>query len=68
MKHTAFHLPVTCYMVVLFCMSHFLRYAPKFLPSGQSMVFSRAPGQLGFPIQACCVINATYLLHVTSIA
>ena len=37
------------------------------LPSGQSMITSRIPGQQGFPIWACCVISTTHSLHVASV-
>jgi len=42
--------------------------APKSLPSGQSMITSRIPGRLRFPIWARCVVSATHLLHVASVA
>ncbi|KAM6233185.1 guanine nucleotide-binding protein G(q) subunit alpha-like [Porphyrio hochstetteri] len=35
---------------------------PKSLPSGQSVITSEIPGQLGFPIQACCVISAIHTM------
>ena len=41
---------------------------PKSLPSGQSMITSRIPGQWGFPIPVRCVISATHLLHISSVA
>ena len=41
---------------------------PKSLPSGQSVITSRIPGRLGFPIRLHCVISATHLLHVASVA
>lgn len=41
---------------------------PKSLSSGQSMITSKNPGQLGFPIQAHCVITATHFLHIVFVA
>ena len=41
---------------------------PKSLPSGQSMLTSRIPGRLEFPMWARWVISVTHLLHVASVA
>lgn len=40
----------------------------KSLSSGQSMINSKIPGWQGFPVQVCCVISTTHLLHIASIA
>lgn len=37
--------------------------SPKFSPSGQLVMISKIPVQLGFPIQACCVVRAAQLVH-----
>lgn len=40
----------------------------KSLPPSQSMIISKIPGPLGFPIQAHCVTSARHLLHIASVA
>lgn len=41
---------------------------PKPLPSSQSMITSKIPGPLEFPIQVHCIIGAPHLFHVASVA
>ncbi|OPJ69258.1 hypothetical protein AV530_012355 [Patagioenas fasciata monilis] len=40
----------------------------RLIQQENSMITAKIPGQLGFPIRACCVIIAIHLFHVASAA